>query len=179
MTSISHIVFKVWQNHWTVKYRSLRCTVVMRPKAVSHCLIIANYDVHPANSLKDIRQNHWTMKYRSCWYRSQRHKVDWCLTSYIHNLFVEQKKKKTFQKCPRCLASCPTLEYGHWGQVSWNESWPSRVPLFQIWMLSGEWWSRYELLINLHVKLQCEGNVNADYNSSPCISCRRAKNDCC
>ena len=51
------------------------------------------------------------------------------------------------------MTSSPTLGHQPWGQESWNESWPSRVPMVQIWMLSDEWLSRYELLKNLHIKL--------------------------
>ena len=42
--------------------------------------------------------------------------------------------------------SSPTPGHGPWGQESWNERQPSRVLMVQIWMLSDEWLSRYELL---------------------------------
>ena len=51
------------------------------------------------------------------------------------------------------MTSNPTPGYQPWGQESWNESRPSRVPIVQIWTLSDEWLSRYELLKNLHIKL--------------------------
>ena len=51
------------------------------------------------------------------------------------------------------MTSSPTPGHQPWGQVIWNESWPSRVPMVQIWMLSDEWLSRYELLENLKIKL--------------------------
>ena len=82
------------------------------------------------------------------------------------------------------MTSSPTPGHQPWGQESWNESRPSRVPMVQIWMLSDEWLSRYELLKNLHIKLsQCDGNADADAdaddrgdcNSSPCASYRRTK----
>ena len=37
------------------------------------------------------------------------------------------------------MTSSPTLGHGPWGQESWNESQPSRVPMVQIWMLYDEW----------------------------------------
>ena len=40
------------------------------------------------------------------------------------------------------MTSSPTLGNRPWGQESWNESWPSRVPMVQIWMLSDEWFVR-------------------------------------
>ena len=51
------------------------------------------------------------------------------------------------------MTSSPTPGHQPWGHESWNESRPSRVPMVQIWMLSDEWLSRYELLKNLHIKL--------------------------
>ena len=45
------------QNHWSMKYRSLWLTFIIRPIITSH----------PLNRPRDIRQNHWTMKYRSLW----------------------------------------------------------------------------------------------------------------
>ena len=51
------------------------------------------------------------------------------------------------------MTSSPTWGHQPWGQESWNESRPSRVPLVQIWMLSDEWLLIYELLENLEIKL--------------------------
>ena len=51
------------------------------------------------------------------------------------------------------MTSSPTPGHQPWGQESWNESRPSRKPMVQIWILSDEWLSRYELLKNLHIKL--------------------------
>ena len=51
------------------------------------------------------------------------------------------------------MTSSPVPGHGSWGQDSWKESRPSRVPKVQIWMLSNEWLSRYEVLKNLHIKL--------------------------
>ena len=51
------------------------------------------------------------------------------------------------------MTSSPIPGHGPLCQESWNESRPSRVPMVQIWMLSDEWLSRYELLKNLHIKL--------------------------
>ena len=55
---------KVWhssmkQNQWTMKYRSLYSTFIMRS-------IFVSYWLHPLN-IQEIGQNHWTMKYMSCW----------------------------------------------------------------------------------------------------------------
>ena len=37
------------------------------------------------------------------------------------------------------MTSSPTPGQEPWGEESWNESQPSRVPMVQIWMLSDEW----------------------------------------
>ena len=47
------------------------------------------------------------------------------------------------------MTSNPTLGHGPWGQESWTESRPSRVPMVQIWMLSDEWLVRYTPLENV------------------------------
>ena len=57
----------IWQNHWTMKYRSQWPTFILRSHIRSYCFIIPKYDVHTSNRLQDIRQNHWTVKYGSCW----------------------------------------------------------------------------------------------------------------
>ena len=41
------------------------------------------------------------------------------------------------------LTSSPTPGHRPWGEESWNESGPSRVPMVQIGMLSDEWLVRY------------------------------------
>ena len=51
------------------------------------------------------------------------------------------------------MTSSPIPGHGPWGEESWNETRPSRVPMVQIWMLSDEWLVRYTPLECLNVKL--------------------------
>ena len=51
------------------------------------------------------------------------------------------------------MTSSPTPGHGPWGEESWNESRPSRVPMVQIWMLSDEWLVRYTPLELLELEL--------------------------
>ena len=52
----------IWQNHWTMKYRSQCRTFILRRIIRSHHFIIWKCDVHMSNGLSDIGQNHWTVK---------------------------------------------------------------------------------------------------------------------
>ena len=65
MTLMHQIVLEIWQNHWTMEYRSHRPTFILRSNVGSYWPTIPKYDVHTSNSLQDATQNHWTMKYRS------------------------------------------------------------------------------------------------------------------
>ena len=58
----------------------------------------------------------------------------------------DRKVEKHFLKGFYFFTSSPTSGHEPWGQESWNESQPSSVPMVQIWVLSDEWLSRYELL---------------------------------
>ena len=58
-------VWDIWQNHWSMKYRSHRSTFILRSNIGSYWPIIPKYDVHTSNRLQDVTQNHWTMKHRS------------------------------------------------------------------------------------------------------------------
>ena len=108
MTFIHQILFKICQNHWTMKYRSQWPTFILRSNIVSYWLIIRNYDVHTSNSLWDIRQNQWTMKYRSLW-------PTFILRSYWHII-------------PKCDVhtsnSLQDIRQNHW-TVKYGSCWPS------------------------------------------------------
>ena len=66
-THASNSVGYIWQNHWTMKYRSHRPTLSLMSNIGSYWPMILKFEVHTSNSLQDIRQNQWTMKYRSQW----------------------------------------------------------------------------------------------------------------
>ena len=81
----SNTLQDIRQNYWTVKYRSLWTTSILRSNFGSYW----KYDIYTWNTLQDIytwnnpqdvrlnhwtlkilqdtRQNHWTMKNRPCW----------------------------------------------------------------------------------------------------------------
>ena len=131
------------QNQWTMKYRSQWPTFVLGSNVWLYWLIILNYDVHISNSLQDIRQGH-----RLC--RPLLHDPQVNVTRLSHvwpiifiSCFHNRKVEKRFLKVSYILTSSPILGHGPWGQESWNESQPSRVPTVQIWMLSDQWLVRY------------------------------------
>ena len=150
----SNSLLDIRQNQWPMKYRSQWPTFVLRSNVWLYWLIIPNYDVHTSNSLQDIRQCHWTVKYRSCWPWLHDPQVHVTRLSHVWptifiSCFYNRKVEKHFLKVSSILTSSPTLGHWPWGQESWNESWPSRVPMVQIWMLSDEWLVRYTLLEKL------------------------------
>ena len=129
------------QNHWTIKYRSQWPTFIRRSNLWSYRFIIPKYDVHRSNSLQDIRQNHWTVKFRSCWPSVHDPQVNVTRLSHVWpticvSCFHNREVEKHFLKVSYILTSSPTLEHGPWGQESWIESQPSRVPIVQVWMLA-------------------------------------------
>ena len=63
MTFLHQIVFKICQNHWTMKYRLHWPSCIFRSIIRSHGTYIQG------TSFWVIRQNHWTMKCRSQWPR--------------------------------------------------------------------------------------------------------------
>ena len=64
MMFIHQIAFKILRKITDTKYRSL--TYIFYKVNLYVTLIhYIKYDLHPSNSLQDIRQNHWTMNYRS------------------------------------------------------------------------------------------------------------------
>ena len=145
------------------------------------------HDVHLSNSLQVIKQNHWTLKCRSCspWPHNTWVNVikssDASLTAF-KNILHNRKAEKHFLKMSRFLTSSPTPGHEPRGQESWNESRLSRVPMFQIWMLSDEGLPRSDLEKNLAQKTlpQCDENANdrGDYNySTACTSYRWAKQE--
>ena len=65
MTFIHQIVFKMQSKitgSWNIGHRPLYIYLVNLCVTLIHYI---KYDLHPSNSLQDIRQNHWTMKYMS------------------------------------------------------------------------------------------------------------------
>ena len=64
------------------------------------------------------------------------------------------------------MTSSPIPGHQPWGQESWSESWPARVPIWTFEKLA------YKTLS------QCDGKADdrGDCNSSPCTSYRWAKN---
>ena len=136
------------QNHWTMKYGVTMTYFIFRSNVGPYWLIISKNDVHTPNSLQDTRQNHWTMKYRSCWpspYDPQVHVTGFShvLPTICKSCFHNRESRKTLIKVSYILTSSPTPGNGPWGQESWHESRPSRLPMVQIGMLSDEWLVRY------------------------------------
>ena len=52
------------------------------------------------------------------------------------------------------MTSSPNSGHGPWGEETWNESRPSRVPMVQVWMLSDVWLVRYTPLELLACKTE-------------------------
>ena len=134
----SNSIRDVKQNQWTMKYRSLWPTFFFRSKIMSQWLIISKYYIHPSNSLQDIKQNHRTVTCRSCspwlynpWVNVIKSSDAWP-TTFI-NCLHNRKAEKHFLKVSYILTTSPTLWHGPRSQVSWNESKPSRVTMYQIW----------------------------------------------
>ena len=67
MMYIHQIVFKIRQNHWTMKYRSWGPTFILRSCIGSYWFIIPNNDYPTWNSLQGKRHIHWPIKYMSQW----------------------------------------------------------------------------------------------------------------
>ena len=67
----------------------------------------------------------------------------------IHNDPMEKRNKFIHHTSYLPLALPQGMDLGS-GVTEWKP--PSRVPMVQIWMLSDEWLSRYELLKNLNLK---------------------------
>ena len=57
MMFMYEILFKIWQNHWTMKYRSLRITFTLKSNFRSNWLIIWMFDVYTPNILQDVYGN--------------------------------------------------------------------------------------------------------------------------
>ena len=100
------------------------------------------------------KQGHWTLKNRSCWPWLYDPQVSVTRLSHVSltifiSCFHNRKVEKHFLKVSLILTSSPTLGHGPWGQESWNEIRPSRVPMVQIWMFSDEWLERYTPLEKL------------------------------
>ena len=102
-------------------------------------------------------RGHWTLKNRSCWPWLYDPQVNVTRLSHVSltifiSCFHNRKVETHFLKVSLILTSSPTLGHGPWGQESWNESRPSRVPMVQIWMFSDEWLARYTPLEKLKRK---------------------------
>ena len=129
------------QNHWSMKYRSQWPMFILRSNIRSYWHIIPKYDVYISNSLQDI-----SGKNTGPWNIGNVTRLTEVPPTICLSCFHNRKVEKHFLKVSKILTSYPTPGHGLWGQASWNESQPYRVSMVQIWMLSDEWLSRYELL---------------------------------
>ena len=101
------------QNCWTMKYRSLWPTLVLRSNVASHWLIIKTFDINPVNSLKDIRQN-WSTVKRSCWPSLRDTQVNVIRSNDVWpsisiNCLHNRKAENHFLRCPRFCPLAPPL----------------------------------------------------------------------
>ena len=144
------------QNHWTMKHRSQWPTFILRSNVMLYWLIILKYDVYTSNSLQDKRQNHWTIKYRSQWpifsFRSNIRSYWLIIPKYDVHASNSLQDIRQNHWTVKYRSWWPSLHDPQVKSQGWNRS-PTRVPMVQIWMLSDEWLSRYELLKNLHIQL--------------------------
>ena len=110
------------------------------------------------------------MKYRSrsegqcgCRVGTSRSSLMWGLT--VLGVTVDEKQTQHLsivQRCSRYWPLAPPPGTTPTGPFTLNHRGPSYAAMFQIWMISGQWLSRYNNFNNFNRKCDADVNVNAD-----------------
>ena len=133
------------QNHWTMEYRSQWPTLILGSNIRSYWFILPDIHQIVFKILGKItglwNTGHADLHFMTHKSMSQGLAMSDQLSALV--VFIKEKVEKHFLKVSWIFTSSPTPGHGPWGQESWNESRPSRVPMVQIWKLSDERLVRY------------------------------------